>query len=54
MNPFTMGIGPLLAERLFAPSNESVPARTSHSFAVPSSRQRDVNLVKVIINVNWK
>lgn len=54
MSPFSMGVALPFAERLFAPSSGSSPASTSHSFAVPSPSKPDVNLVKIVVNVNWK
>ncbi|MFC3214130.1 hypothetical protein [Novosphingobium panipatense] len=55
MNPFAMG---LLGD-LFSVSADSGPARSTSAIVsaklpVPGRPARDVNLVKVVVNVNWK
>lgn len=55
MNPFAMGVGSFLAEA-FVPSSGSAPSgRSSAEIAVPMpsrSASPDINLVKIVVNVN--
>ncbi|MGH6743499.1 hypothetical protein [Novosphingobium sp.] len=55
MNPFAMGVGSFLAEA-FVPSSGSAPtSRSSAEVTIPMpsrSASPDINLVKIVVNVN--
>ncbi|TDW62814.1 hypothetical protein EDF57_107212 [Novosphingobium sp. PhB55] len=55
MNPFAMGVSSFLAEAFVPSSGSAQTGRSSTEIAVPMpsrSASPDINLVKIVVNVN--